>query len=59
MKTQIQYFWSSHNKLADKTQFMDWLLRQENKPTLEELQKLRAKNPSLWSGYTEITPVCI
>lgn len=57
-KTQIQHFYSAHNKLADKMQFLDWLSKLENKPTLQELQKLRAKNPSLWSGYSEITPVC-
>jgi hypothetical protein len=59
MKTQIQHFYSSHNKLADKLQFMDWLTKQENKPTPEELSKLRKKNPNLWSGYTEIAPVCL
>jgi len=58
MKTQIQHFYSSHNTISAKMQFMDWLTQQTNKPTPEELKILRAKNPSLWSGYTEITPVC-
>jgi hypothetical protein len=59
MKTQLQHFWSSHNTISAKMQFMDWLSKQENKPTAKELSILREKNPNLWSGYSEINPVCI
>jgi len=52
MKSQPQHFYSSHKHLADKTSFFDWLGKQENGPTKEELQKLRAKNPN-WNAFPE------
>jgi hypothetical protein len=52
MKTQTQHFRSSHNVLADRMSFFDWLGKQENGPSSEELQKLRAKNPN-WKSFPE------
>ena len=51
MKTQLQHFYSSHRKLADTNEAMDWLSKQDNAPTQAELEVLRAKRPSLWNKY--------
>ena len=52
MKSQKQMFYSAQNKFAEKIEFFNWLSKQENRPTKEELKILKKKNPS-WNSYPE------
>lgn len=49
--TQKEHFWKSHRKMMDRLEGFNWLMRQDNKPTKEELEKLRKKNPKIWNSY--------
>lgn len=50
MKTQIQMFYDASRKNAEKYAFIDWLSKQDNAPTKNELEQLKSKNPS-WNAY--------
>jgi hypothetical protein len=52
MQTQQQMFYQSHRKIAERFHAIDWIAKQDNKPTLEELEILRKKNPA-WNSYPE------
>lgn len=52
--TQLQLCYASNRKVADHYNFINWLSQQENRPTKEELVKLRQKNPALWGAYPEV-----
>lgn len=51
--TQKQHFYSSHRKMVDRLEVFDFIAKTDP-PTIEELAKLRAKNPK-WSGFSEKT----
>jgi hypothetical protein len=51
MKSQYQLCESARRKAADKAHGFAFLLGSRNPPTLEEIEKLQAKRPALWSGY--------
>jgi predicted Abi (CAAX) family protease len=52
--TQLQLCNAAHRKIADHFEIINWLSQQENRPTKEELTKLRQKNPALWNLYPEV-----
>lgn len=49
MKTQTQHFYSSHRKMIDRLETFNFITK-TNPPTIEELEKLRAKNPK-WNKF--------
>lgn len=49
--TQKQHFYSSHRKMVDRLEVFDFIAK-TSPPTMEELAKLRAKNPK-WNGFSE------
>lgn len=49
--TQLELCESGRRRVASKMEGMSFLLRPENRPTPEELQRLRAKRPHLWNGF--------
>jgi hypothetical protein len=51
MKTQQQLMESARRKIAEKNEFTNWLMKQKNQPTKEELLILQEKRPGLWGSY--------
>lgn len=49
--TQNQHFYSSHRKMVDRLEVFDFIAK-TNPPTMEELAKLREKNPK-WNEFSE------
>ena len=54
--TQEQLCESARRQIARRNQFFDWLNKQPNCPTTEELERLKKKNPK-WNSFQLIFSV--
>lgn len=51
--TQRDLAESARRRSAQQAHDTNWLLQQDNRPTAEELERLRQRNPRLWSKYQD------
>jgi hypothetical protein len=56
MKTQLEHYETARRKIAARAHAFNEMLQSPNRPTQEELEKLRAKRPGLWNAYRDANP---
>lgn len=51
--TQHDLAESGRRRAARKAHAVNWMMHQDNRPTAEELKRLREKNPTVWDSFPD------